>query len=159
MYRIVSPQPISFPRTALRKRGEGVSRGPDLSMPSSVHCNRLPRIDLDDGQRRVLVRMTSGGWPLRMDVDRKSPGRVSREPELGDGACGDAFFDVITVKMEDKWLIARPPQFYDIAFVEADEPHGVGDAAMLDLDVKGELRRRGADAAGGDQQQRQCPSW
>src|SRR6266851_9133528 len=102
--------------------------------------------------------MTAGASPLRVDVDRKSPGRICRERELSDGACGNSFFDVITVKMEDEGLIACPPQFHDIAFVDADKPHGVGDAATLDLDVKGELCRGCTGAAGADQQQHQRPS-
>jgi hypothetical protein len=90
--------------------------------------------------------MTSDGCPLRMDMDRKSPGRVGREREHSDGPRGDAFFDVITVKMQDEGLIACPSQFHDIAFVDADELLCVGDPATLYLDVKGELRRGDAGA-------------
>src|ERR1700738_1832278 len=73
----------------------------------------LARIDLDGGQRRVLVRMGAGACPLRVDVDRKSPGRVGREREFGDCSRGNAFFDVIPVKMQDNGLIACPPQLHD----------------------------------------------
>jgi hypothetical protein len=54
--------------------------------------------------------------------------------------------------MQYERLIAGPPQLHDIAFVDADEPHSVGDAATLDFDVIGELCRGGTGAAGGDQQ-------
>jgi hypothetical protein len=61
--------------------------------------------------------------------------------------------------MQDEGLIACPPQFHDIAFVDADELLCVGDPATLYLDVKGELRRGDTGAPGGDQQQCQRPSW
>ena len=41
--------------------------------------------------------------------------------------------------MQNKWLIAGPPQFHDIAFVYADEPHRVGDAAVMPLDERGRV--------------------
>ena len=104
------------------------------------------------------MRMTAGASSLLVDVDRKSPGCVGCEDELGDSACGEAFFDVITMKMQDKRLIARPPQFHDIAFVDADEPHAIGNTATLDLHVEGELRRGDSGTAGGDQQKRRRPS-
>ena len=94
---------------------------------------------------------------MGVDFDRESPGRVGRERELSDGARNNAFFDVITVKMEDMGLIACPPQFHNIAFGYADEPHGVGDTATFDFDVKSELRREDTGAPSGDQQQRQRP--
>src|SRR5260370_21804476 len=94
----------------------------------------LARIDLDGGQRRV--RMGAGACPLRVDVDRKSPGRVGREREFGDCSRGNAFFDVIPVKMQDNGLIACQPQLHDIACIDADEPHSVWDAATLALDVE-----------------------
>jgi len=115
----------------------------------------LARIDLNSGQRQVLTRMTAGGCSLLVDVEREPPGSVGRETELSNGAWGNALFDVITVKMQDKGLVACPPQFHDIAFGDADEPHCVGDAAALDLDVKGKLGRGGADTANDDQQQGQ----
>ena len=115
----------------------------------------LARIDLDGDQWQVLMCMTAGACSLLVDMDRKSTGSVGRKDELGDGAGSDAFFDVITVKMQEKGLVARPSQFHDIALVDANEPHRIGDAAALDRDVKSKLCRGNADAIGDDQQLRQ----
>jgi hypothetical protein len=141
-------------RSAQRARLEG--RTTVMQLLASVLSQALPRIDLDGGQRRVFVRMAAGTCSLRVDVDRKSPGREGRECEFGGGSRGNAFFDVITVKMQDDGLITCPPQLHDIAFVDADEPHRVGNTAALDLDVKRELRCESRPA--GNQQQRQRPA-
>jgi hypothetical protein len=143
-------------RSAQRARLEG--RTTVMQLLVSILSQALPRIDVDGGQRRVFVRMAAGASSLRVDVDRKSPGREGRECEFGDGSRRNAFFDVITVKMQDEGLIACPAQFHDIAFVDADELLCVGDPATLYLDVKGELRRGDTGAPGGDQQQCQRPS-
>ena len=100
------------------------------------------------------MRVAAATYPLRVDVDGKSSGRVSREREFGDCADRYAFFDVIPVKMQDNGLIAFEPQLHDIAFINADEPHCVWHAAMLDLDVECELRGE-SRRTGGNQQQRQ----
>jgi hypothetical protein len=141
-------------RSAQRARLEG--RTTVMQLLVSILSQALPRIDVDGGQRRVFVRMAAGASSLRVDVDRKSPGRVGREREFGDCSRGNAFFDVIPVKMQDNGLIACQPQLHDIAFIDADEPHRVWDAATLDLDVECELRGE-SRRAGGNQQQRQRP--
>src|SRR5215471_12305153 len=100
------------------------------------------------------MRMAAATCPLRVDVDGKSSGCVSREREFGDCADRYAFFNVIPVKMQDNGLITFEPQLHDIAFIDADESHCVRDAATLDLDVECEL---GGESGrwGSNQQQRQ----
>jgi len=56
----------------------------------------LARINLDIHQRFFLVRVTVGAPPLRVDVNRKSSRRRSRECEIGGGARFDVFLDIIS---------------------------------------------------------------
>src|SRR5229473_540753 len=103
-------------------------------------ATRLSRINFNIDQRRFLMRVIFRALSLRMDMERKSPRRIGRECELRDCARRDRLFDVITVKMQDHRLIRRPAQRHDIALLDANEPHVVGNAAMLDLEVEEELR-------------------
>src|SRR5216684_8281733 len=83
----------------------------------------LPRIDLDDAQRRVFMCATAGARTGRMDFDREAPGCVGREAEFGDAIPGKALFDVVAVQMQGQGPIAGPPQFYTVALVDADQLH------------------------------------
>jgi hypothetical protein len=64
------------------------------------------------------------------------------------------------MKMQDQRLIRGPPHPYDVALFDADEPHRIGDATMLHLEIKGELSGRRAEerAARHEQQTRRYTS-
>src|SRR5438046_1506346 len=113
--------------------------------PRGALPHGLPWIDLDIQQRFLLVRMTAGALVLRVDVDRKSPRRISRERKLGGRARFDALLDVIAMKMQNQRPIRCPPHPYDVALFDADEPHRIGDATMLHVEIECELSGRRAE--------------
>jgi hypothetical protein len=60
--------------------------------------------------------------------------------------------------MQGHRLIRAPSQPYDVALFDTDQPHGVGNATVRDLEVEGELRGHSAEerAARCYQQERPC---
>src|SRR5207302_9279831 len=113
----------------------------------SASAMRLARIDFDDGDRRFIMHLAGGTMSLRVEVNRKSSGRIGGEAEVGGCTGGDVLLDIITMKMHDHRPIGRPSQVDDITLFGPDEAHIVRDAAALDMDVEVQLRRRG-DGAG-----------
>ena len=67
----------------------------------------LPRIDLNSGQRQVLMCMTADACSLFVEVEWKPSRCVGRKSEFANGAWCHALFDVITVKMQDERPVAR----------------------------------------------------
>src|ERR1700736_3721372 len=141
-FRVAEPYGFVAFRPAMERGGDeslGHQRHPtyarrrDAASRSSPHG--LARINLDIHQRFFLVRVTVGAPPLRVDVNRKSPRRISRESEIGGGARFGGFLDIIPVQMQGERLIRAPSQPYGVALPDAEEPHGVRNTSMRDLEL------------------------
>jgi hypothetical protein len=74
-----------------------------------------------------------------MDVNWKSSGRSGRKDHLANNAGLDPFLDAVAMKMQDYRPIYTPAEPYDIALVDTDKPHVLGNVAILETQVECEL--------------------
>ena len=91
--------------------------------------NRLARVDLDS-DKGVLVTVALRRVAVQMNLE--PPGRARSEFQLRYRPRNDPLFDVVTMQMNDRWLVRSPLQLNHIALCYSDELHVCRNMAVLD---------------------------